>query len=291
MGLPVSLRPKTLLTTMLHPKPSAPGVSAGWRRGLVGGLVSVCATLCFASAHAEIRFETKADSRSSANKTSERFSLDVRDETITDVVDELAERYEFEVDGYPDHWSKEPMSFSATGDLERVLRSLLKDTSHVFEYHTNVETKETRIAKLKLLNEGVQGFIANTPTAKTTISNDGGVVTQGTGNRRPGSLSDRVSNGLLQGQDAANTTTTSATATNSTSAPPAQVSGISRTLEQRARQSSGADTAASGSSAAAPSAPIDPSAPNADMQALTQKALQDVRGLAEALRKAENGSQ
>jgi len=264
-----------------------------WRHGFLAGLVVTCMVFGSVNSSADIRIEDKDSSSSSG----ERFALDVRDEPIADVMDKLAERFDFEVDGYPEHWSADPMNFSATGDLERVLRSLLKDTSHVLEYHTNRDTNETRIAKLKLLNEGVDGFMATTPKQQTTLLNDGGVITQGTGDRRPGSLSDRVSSTTDQGlgidTNTAGTTagTNTPNAPNAAAAAPAQVSGLSRSLEQRARQSAGTQADAGGSSSSAPATPIDPGAPSDEMRALTQKALQDVQGLAEALRKAERGSQ
>ncbi len=266
---------------------------SGWRRCFVAGLVGVSLSLGSFSSSADIRIED----RDSSSKAGERFSLDVRDEPIAAVMDKLAERFDFEVDGYPEHWSSEPMNFSATGDLERVLRSLLKDTSHVFEYHSFPETNETRIVKLNLLNEGVDGIMVTTPQQQTTLIDDGSVTIPGTGDRRPGSLSDRVSSAASQDLniDATAASSAGATAPNTTpnagAAPAAQVSGLSRSLEQRARQSSSTQADAGGSTNATTPAPVDPSAPSPEMRALTQKALQDVRGLAEALRNAENGSQ
>lgn len=243
------------------------------------------AILCASGgAQAEIRYEDKDN----------RFSLDVRDEPISKVMDSLAERFDFNVDGYPEHWSDDPMNFSATGDLERVLRSLLKDTSHVFEYHTDADTRETRIAALKLLNEGVEGFVANSRSNENSLSNSptSPGVTAGTEGRRPGRLGDRANNTdrdfATGGNDlgAGNAATAGGTA-----AAAAPVSGLSASLAARARQSSGTTSASNsasngGSTAAVNTAPT-PGVPNAEMQALTQKALQDVQGLAEALRQAE----
>lgn len=245
----------------------------------LASLIGLCASLWTLTATADIRFEDKSEGRG------ERFSLDVRNEPIAKVIDRLSERYDFAVDGYPEHWSKDPMNFSATGDLERVLRSLLKDTSHVFEYHTNLQTQETRIAALKLLNEGVEGFVASSPRPRTTFTDEGNAITRGSGNRRPGQLADRVTANQSSGDQAQS----SSNATPNSATPPVQVSGLSRSLEQRARQSAAATAnpgTAEPASKATP-APADPSVPNADMQALTRKALQDVQGLAEALRKAE----
>ncbi len=267
-----------------HPRSTrvqAPGLLSC---ALLAGLLSVTTSM----AHADISFEDK--SRGEQAGTEQRFALDVRNEPIAKVVDALSERYDFTVDGYPEHWSKDPMSFSATGDLERVLRSLLKDTSHVFEYHTDRTTKETRIAALKLLNEGVEGFMASSQPQETTLTDNGGTITQGSGNRQPGRLADRSSTNP-EGFDLDLPTGSGDSPASTPTAPPVQVSGISRSLEQRARQSASTGTASQGAdSTRAIPAPIDPSVPNADMQALTQKALQDVKGLAEALRKAESGS-
>jgi len=240
--------------------------------------------LCSTGAFADISIE---------DRNGARFSLDVRDEPIAKVMDKLAERFDFSVDGYPEHWSDDPMNFSATGDLERVLRSLLKDTSHVFEYHTNADTNTTRIAALKLLNEGVAGFMANQPSPANTLpdSPSQSGVTPGTGNRQPGRLADRASRQERAEREERDLALDSAEAGAANTAaanqgPAAGVSGLSASLAARARQSSATPTPTT-SSAPPVAAPVDPSVPNADMQALTQKALQDVQGLAEALKRAE----
>ena len=249
---------------------------------LLTGLFSVMASF----AYADISFEDRSSGERAG--TEQRFALDVRNESIAKVIDTLSERYNFSVDGYPEHWSKDPMSFTATGDLERVLRSLLKDTSHVFEYHTDLATKETRIAGLKLLNEGVEGFAASNQPQRTTLTNNGGTITRGSGTRQPGRLADRIP---ADSQNLDIDLPTGSAGSTPAATPPVQVSGLSRSLEQRARQATG--NTGPGSTANTPKAtpaPIDPSVPNADMQALTQKALKDVKGLAEALRKAESGA-
>lgn len=234
------------------------------------------AAICSSATLADIRFEDRG----------KRFSLDVRDEPIAEVMDSLSERFDFKVDGYPEHWSKDPMNFSATGDLERVLRSLLKDTSHVFEYHTDPETRETRIAALKLLNEGVAGFVANRPAQANSITNSTTEpgITRGTGSRQPGRLADRPT-GFNQTTSGATETDGRTPAAGATASAP--VSGLSASLAARARQSTATASQTASNSGKAPAAPAEPGVPNADMQALTQKALKDVQGLAEALKKAE----
>lgn len=233
-------------------------------------------------ASAEIRFEERG----------KRFSLDVRNEPIADVMDELSERFEFTVDGYPEHWSDDPMSFSATGDLERVLRSLLKDTSHVFEYHTDLETNVTRIAALKLLNEGVEGFMANSPnrTASASSSTSGSSRPQSGSparNSAGGYKIPQVGNGQQQlDRDLAVDGSTQGPSNPGIAANQPRASGLSQTLEARARQASGS-TGASSSAPTASASSTTPGAPSAEMQALTRQALKDVQGLAEALRKAE----
>jgi|GEM_PF-3846833 len=239
-------------------------------------------------ASADITFEDRG----------ERFSLDVREEPIADVMDKLSDRFDFDVDGYPEHWSDEPMNFSATGDLERVLRSLLKDTSHVFEYHTDLETRKTRIAKLKLLNEGVEGFIA------TQSGNNSSPDTPVTGNvagnkaRVARDSADAIiaaRRDALAGDLPADAAESGATQSNGPIGGPVvagRTSGLSQTLEARARQASGtAPEAPSGTAAVTPntgnSGNPATNVSQAEMQALTQRALQDVKGLAEALRKAE----
>ena len=240
--------------------------------------------LAAASANAEIRFENKSDEPEDRGA---RFALDVRNEPIAKVMDALAERYDFSVDGYPEHWSDDPMSFSATGDLERVLRALLKDTSHVFEYHTDLETRETRIARLNLLNEGVAGFVATSPVQSADPA-----MGPKRSNRKRGSLADRANPDRLNGYPGAAEPLDIETEQQPRTRPaPTQVSGISSTLEQRARLSGGlspkpnSNPSSSTNSAAAD---VEAGVPNADMQALTQKALQDVRGLADALKSAES---
>ena len=267
-----------------NPKFTFPGSAALLRSTLLAGLLTMTA----ASVLADITFENKTVGQGE----DQRFSLHVRNEPIAKVIDTLAERYDFAIDGYPEHWSKDPMNFSATGDLERVLRSLLKDTSHVLEYHTDSVTQKPRIAGLKLLNEGEEGFMVLGQPQPRTITDNGGTVTQGSGNRRPGRLADRFqSEARNRGTDSSTGSEPSAPSAEESVVPPAQFSGLSRSLEQRARQSAGTDTAASGAQGdKATPAPADPGAPNADMQALTQKALQDVKGLADALRKAENST-
>ena len=73
-------------------------------------------------------------------------------------------------------------------------------------------------------------------------------------------------------------------------------SGLSRSLEARARQSSGnppsnagnpTNPASQTTASTSPTGSTPTGVSSAEMQALTQKALQDVRGLADALRKAE----
>jgi len=266
------------------------------RTGLVC-LISGLSALCGPLVSADITFEARGE-----EGRGERFSLDVRDEPIAKVMDKLAERFDFEVDGYPEHWSDEPMSFSATGNLERVLRSLLKDTSHVFEYHTDTKTKTTRIAGLKLLNEGVDGFVTTTtksssnsapnsprpPAVAGSIGNER-TSTEALASPRAGSTNN-FSNGSAESTNAIDGSEGNRSATRTASAP---VSGLSRSLETRARQSSSATAAANSTasnSAASPATSQGNPAANisdADMQALTQRALQDVQGLAEALRKAE----
>lgn len=237
--------------------------------------------VCSAAAQAEIRYEDRET----------RFSLDVRDETIANVMDSLSERFDFKVDGYPEHWSDDPINFSATGDLERVLRSLLKDTSHVVEYHTNPETRETHIAALKLLNEGVANPMANAnspanPSATGETKDNG----------RLGHLDDRATNTDRDfatgagnngaGNSAAgNAASAASAASNSRGAAP--TSNLSSSLAARARQSTGTAAASTGSKTASSTAAPIPGQPSAEMQALTQKALQDVKGLADALRQAE----
>ena len=227
----------------------------------------------------------------------ERFSLDVRDEPIDKVMDELAEHFNFDVDGYPDHWSKDPMSFSATGDLERVLRSLLKDTSHVFEYRTDLKTNKTRITSLKLLNEGIEGIITNPPTSKTQAASLNAKRQADGSGLKGGNQRERLSaegNSLeLRDADIASSSSTNNDSANSngrnlSGAGTPRVSGLSKSLEARARQSSAlANTPSSASTTQATTGSPATSVSDADMQALTQKALQDVQGLAEALRKAE----
>jgi len=263
------------------------------RLSTAAALLSGVTTICAPVALADITFEDRG----------ERFSLDVRDEPIADVMDKLSERFDFKVDGYPEHWSDEPMSFSATGDLERVLRSLLKDTSHVFEYHTDAKTRTTRIASLKLLNEGVEGFVpsqissngtADSPTAPGAPTNNYGRA--GSGNPtlaspRDTGLDDNLQNGDLPTNPASAASTQNNGPGNAAGIGSTRSSGLSQTLEARARQSSGTATAStSGStSAGATSNSNNPATgvSDADMQALTQRALQDVQGLADALRKAE----
>jgi len=255
---------------------------------LVCGLSMVWAPM----ASADITFEDRGA----------RFSVDVRDEPIADVMDELSERFDFKVDGYPEHWSDEPMSFSATGDLERVLRSLLKDTSHVFEYHTDLDTRETRIASLKLLNEGVEGFVpaltsANNTPKESSSSSNGANPTYGTERSGTATIGADPLTGDLP-VDATDPATSSAARANGSgngltfNAP---ASGLSQTLEARARQSSGTAFEASDSVASSTPSRTTPgnssnpatNVSEAEMRALTQRALQDVKGLADALRKAE----
>ncbi len=251
------------------------------------------------TASADIVFEDRGD----------RFSLDVRDEAIADVMDELAERFDFDVDGYPEHWSDEPMSFSATGDLERVLRSLLKDTSHVFEYRTDLETNTTRITSLKLLNEGVDGFVANPSGAPDSPKAPGAAGANGASSERSGVASlgqSRDSQGADLPTDARDSASGASPAGSSAASAP-NVSGLSQSLASRARQASGnaapaptPDSATNTSSAPASSSSASSSASSststnnpatnvseAEMRALTQRALKDVQGLADALRKAE----
>ena len=244
---------------------------------IAAGVLTSGATLWAPVASADITFEDKGT----------RFSVEVSDEPIAEVMDELSERFDFSVDGYPSNWSKEPMNFHATGNLERVLRALLKDTSHVFEYRTDLETKVTRITAIKLLNEGEAGFVA--APLRTSPSNG---VSQNNNSQNPGAINrSRAPSGAINrrssngGQsrlnepdlpiDAANRSGSNASVSANTPG-----SGLSQSLEARARQANPTDNSASQATS--------PAAVNPDMQALTQKAMQDVQGLAEALRKAEN---
>ena len=273
-------------TNRLRP-PSRPSSRLGLT--LVSGLVWLLSAV---SVSASIEFEDRGG---------ERFSLDVRDEPITKVMDKLAERFDFDVDGYPTHWSDDPINFSATGDLERVLSSLLKDTSHVFEYHSFPDTNTTRIGGLKLLNDSKAGIFTpsrqansqpNSPTNPDKIRGSerisGGVSTiNRTGGNERNPVDDNQTDPESDALDASQPS-------NRVNTPVASV--LSRSLEARARQSSG-DLPASASNPTNPgsqtTASTNPgsSTPtgvsSAEMQALTQKALQDVRGLADALRKAE----
>ncbi len=238
---------------------------------------SPCAT-------ADIRFEERGS----------RFSLDVRNEPIAKVMDSLAERFNFRVDGYPSHWSKEPMNFSATGDLERVLRSLLKDTSHVFEYRTDRETQVTRIASLKLLNEGVEGYVSTQEPSATDFELSEEPVPSDEPSWQEPEQNPESARFDSDEQTVENEYDESDSSANAVTATAPRTSSLSRSLEARARQSS---AAASGNAAALNNGnrnsnggsnnSVDPAMPNADMRALTQKALEDVKGLAEALRKAE----
>lgn len=263
-------------------------VSKAAALSLVCGLTAAWVPL----ASADITFEDRG----------ERFSLDVRDEPIADVMDKLSERFDFDVDGYPEHWSDDPMSFSATGDLERVLRSLLKDTSHVFEYHTDLETRKTRIAGLKLLNEGVEGFVptqqGNNSSPDSPVAGSKASVSSVYGTKRSaGAATSATRDGLAGDLPGADPNSGAAQGNGPTGGPvvAARTSGLSQSLEARARQASGtAPEAPSGTAGVTPNAGTSPNSGNpatniseADMQALTQRALQDVKGLAEALRKAE----
>jgi hypothetical protein len=218
--------------------------------------------------------------------------LDAKDEALADILSALAERFNFNIQGEPKHWSGKAEDFQASGELEDVLSSLLKDTSHVFAYHTDPQTRTTRIAALKLLNRGVAGFASNpvpntpihtsAPPAADGWQHDGAIGADGL------ALSDAELADLRPDYDA---DVTSKPARRNTSTGPQ--SQLSQSLEQRARltvgSTAGATNLAGNTSGGVASAPRAGQA-NPDMQALTQKALQGVQDLAKALRQAEQGN-
>lgn len=269
-----------------HHQPPISRPISRWGLTLASGLVWLLSTV---SVSASIEFEDRGG---------ERFSLDVRDEPINKVMDKLAERFDFQVDGYPKHWSDDPINFSATGDLERVLSSLLKDTSHVFEYHSSPDTNTTRIGALKLLNDGQAGIFTPSPRANGQPNSPRPSASTVGSERISGGVSAiNRSRGNERNPDQSNLEPEETDASQPSSRVKAPVaSGLSRSLEARARQSSGnppsnagnpTNPASQTTASTSPTGSTPTGVSSAEMQALTQKALQDVRGLADALRKAE----
>lgn len=239
--------------------------------GLIGCVLALIATI---NSHADIDITQEGD----------RVEVEIQDEPIATIMAELADRFDFVVEGAPAHWSDEPLSFSAAGDLEAVLNTILSDTSHVYGYQTKTVGGPAYIASVKLLNIGKPGpmFESQAPSPQQEITN---------------STDTELPRGQLPRRSASNTQLTNAANTadggeaedeeyqepeadtNNDALATTRGSSLSQSLEQRARQTTGqAGTGSAVSSA------------NADMQALTRKALQDVQGLADALRKADSGS-
>ncbi len=217
--------------------------------------------------------------------------LDVKDEALTDILSALAERFNFDIQGEPKHWSGKAEDFQASGELEDVLSSLLKDTSHVFAYHTDLQTKITRIAALKLLNRGVAGFASN-PVPNTPIDASGPPAADGWQHDDAvgadgSAVTDAELAGLIPDYDA--DLADEGARRNTRAGPQSQ---LSQSLEQRARLSvsttAGTGNLSGNTGGGVARAPRAGQA-NPDMQALTQKALQGVQDLAKALRQAEQG--
>ena len=243
--------------------------------GLIGCVLALIATI---NSHADIDITQEGD----------RVEVEIQDEPIATIMAELADRFDFVVEGAPAHWSDEPLSFSAAGDLEAVLNTILSDTSHVYGYQTKTVGGPAYIASVKLLNIGKPGpmFESQAPSPQQEITN-------ATDAELPRGQLPRRSASNTQLTNAANNAANSANSgeaedeeyqepeadTNNEALATTRGSSLSQSLEQRARQTTGqAGTGSAVSSA------------NADMQALTRKALQDVQGLADALRKADSGS-
>jgi len=211
--------------------------------------------------------------------------LSIEDETMASIVAELADHFDFSVDGDPAHWTDERLSFTASGDLETVLNRVLADTSHVYGYTNEVVGGPVRIASVKLLNIGSPG-----PMFETQISSQGPkahVLPDPLPRAQlPGGSQGRQT--LTDAADRGGQRTTDNQAEqdeediddeNTRQIANARSSSLSQSLEQRARQATGQ-----------PSGVNPPSSTNADIQSLTQKALQDVQNLADALRNAEQGN-
>ena len=206
--------------------------------------------------------------------------LSIEDETMASIVAELADHFDFSVDGDPTHWTDERLSFTASGNLETVLNRVLADTSHVYGYTNEVIGGPVRIASVKLLNIGSPG-----PMFDPQISSQGPTKDVLRDPLPRGQLPGRSRDGLTLtdeadqagGQTANNPTEQDDE--NSTQVANTGSSSLSQTLEQRARQATGQADGLS-----------PPSSANTDIQSLTQKALQDVQNLADALRNAEQGN-
>ena len=68
--------------------------------GLIGCVLALIATI---NSHADIDITQEGD----------RVEVEIQDEPIATIMAELADRFDFVVEGAPAHWSDEPLSFSA----------------------------------------------------------------------------------------------------------------------------------------------------------------------------------
>lgn len=239
---------------------------------LLGGVLT--ALLLTNGAGAEINITQEDD----------QVQVEIKDEPIKEIVAKLAEHFNFAVEGEPTHWSDEALSFDTSGDLESVLNTILADTSHVYGYQTKAVGGPAHIASVKLLNIGIPG-----PMFESKPANQGPQDTvngsQSAG-LPPGDLP-RANRSLTEAADRRSTTSDGADeedqSVDSNADNPrvasSRGSSLSQSLEQRARQATGEPSSVGATSAA-----------DADIRSLTQRALQDVQNLADALRNNEQGN-
>ena len=214
------------------------------------------------------------------DQNDDQVELEITDESMANIVAELARHFDFTIEGNPENWTDEPLSFSESGDLETVLDRVLADTNHVYGYKSEIAGGPARIASVTLLNLGSSGpMFESQPVQGPEVDSHGGDVAELPAaklpgnrgpNRQPATPSDR---NLTEAADS----NTAPAEEDDTAVASTRSSNLSQSLEQRARQATGQPNEASGGG-------------NADIQSLTQKALQDVQNLADALRSAEGGN-